>query len=241
MPFILWLKERMTISKRDRETVKVLVNNPKLHICSRSKFVDYEIKIETNNKAFFSKCSCVRRRYSDFCWLRAKLSSTDISGLGGETSIPTLPPKSYFSRFDKDVIDSRQEGLQHFLSEIFKVNNYLSFTGLHLFLQTQLPIQEIEGFLEGKYGENASAEDLINPPTLSNSIKDDKTSYSCLNEDCILMTSSNLDIPSTDNASTHSGSCEVNSDNCLSDSYSTSLEYLSSSAENSSFMYTMYR
>ncbi|XP_058959307.2 sorting nexin-10 isoform X1 [Pocillopora verrucosa] len=226
---------------RSVKTVKVLVSNPKLHNCSRSKFVDYEINIETNNKAFFSKRSSVRRRYSDFCWLRAKLSSTDISGLGGETSIPTLPPKSYFSRFDKGVIDSRREGFQHFLSEIVKVNNYLSFAGLHLFLQTQLPIQEIEGFLEGKYGENASVEDLIHPTTLSNLNEDKKTLYECSNEDCTLLTSSNWDIPSTDNASTHCGSYEVNSDRLLSDSYSTSSGYLSSSAENSSFMYTMYR
>ena len=28
------------------QTVKVLVSNPKLHNCSRSKFVDYEINIE---------------------------------------------------------------------------------------------------------------------------------------------------------------------------------------------------
>lgn len=124
---------------------------------------------------------------------------------------------------------------------IVKVNNYLSFAGLHLFLQTQLPIQEIEGFLEGKYGENASVEDLIHPTTLSNLNEDKKTLYECSNEDCTLLTSSNWDIPSTDNASTHCGSYEVNSDRLLSDSYSTSSGYLSSSAENSSFMYTMYR
>lgn len=34
-----------------------------------------------------------------------------------EQNIPCLPPKSYFSRFDKEVIDSRQEGLQDFLNE----------------------------------------------------------------------------------------------------------------------------
>ena len=131
--------------------------------------------------------------------------------------------------------------LKCFVFRIVKVNNYLSFAGLHLFLQTQLPIQEIEGFLEGKYGENASVEDLIHPTTLSNLNEDKKTLYECSNEDCTLLTSSNWDIPSTDNASTHCGSYEVNSDRLLSDSYSTSSGYLSSSAENSSFMYTMYR
>lgn len=107
------------------------VNNPKLHICSGNKFVDYEITIEvgisvfwwhensknyripvlagrrywisnkyfsffnqtlltfqTTNKAFFRKCSSVRRRYSDFCWLRGKLSSTEINGFGRYSDWP---------------------------------------------------------------------------------------------------------------------------------------------------------
>lgn len=232
----------MTITpKENSEIVKVNVNNPKLHICSGSKFVDYEVTIETTNKAFFKKFSSVRRRFSEFCWLRTKLSSTEINGFGRERSIPCLPPKSYFSRFDKDVINSRQEGLQDFLNEIVKVNDFLSFAGLHLFLQTQLPIQEINGFLEGKYGEHASVEELITSQELANSSEEDKTFHVCLSEDCTLLNSSNWDITSADNISTHSESSELGSEKYLSDSYSSSLGYLSSSAENSSFMYTMYR
>lgn len=40
-----------------------------------------------------------------------------ILSLIRERGIPCLPPKSYFSRFNKEVIDSRQEGLQDFLKE----------------------------------------------------------------------------------------------------------------------------
>lgn len=69
---------------------------------------------------------------SSFCWNRQcsfyschftwTLLVTDpcvypLSCLIRERSIPCLPPKSYFSRFDKDVINSRQEGLQDFLNE----------------------------------------------------------------------------------------------------------------------------
>ncbi|KAJ7333627.1 phosphatidylinositol binding [Desmophyllum pertusum] len=239
----------MTITpKKNSEIVKVDVNNPKLHNCSGNKFVDYEIAIETSNKAFFRKCSSVRRRYSDFCWLRSKLSSTEINGFGRERGIPCLPPKSYFSRFNKEVIDSRQEGLQDFLKEIVKVNDFLSFAGLHLFLQTQLPIQEINGFLEGKYGENASIEELIRSQELAKSSEEDKILHvQCSSEDCTLLSSSNWDITCTttpttaDNISTNSETDEVTSEQHLSDSYSSSLGYLSSSAEKSTFMYTMYR
>lgn len=122
-----------------------------------------------------------------------------------------------------------------------KVNDFLSFAGLHLFLQTQLPIQEINGFLEGKYGEHASVEELITSQELANTNEEDKTFHVCLSEDCTLLNSSNWDITSGDNVSTHSESSEVGSEKYLSDTYSSSLGYLSSSTENSGFMYTMYR
>lgn len=124
---------------------------------------------------------------------------------------------------------------------IVKVNDFLSFAGLHLFLQTQLPIQEINGFLEGKYGEHASVEELITSQELGDSNEEDKLCHVCLSEDCTLLNSCNWDITSADNISTHSESSELGSEKFLSDSYSSSLGYLSSSAENSSFMYTMYR
>lgn len=124
---------------------------------------------------------------------------------------------------------------------IVKITDFLSFAGLHLFLQTQLPITEIDGFLEGKYGENASVEELINSPEPVNSNEEDKTPYLCSSEDCTLLTSFNWDITSADNVSTNSGTDEISSEKHLSDSYSSSLGSLSSSVENSTFMYTMYR
>ena len=124
---------------------------------------------------------------------------------------------------------------------IVKFTDFLSFAGLHLFLQTQLPITEIDGFLEGKYGENASVEELINSLEPANSNEEDRTPYACSSEDCTLLTSSNWDITSADNISTHSETDEISSEKHLSDSYSSSLGSLSGSAENSTFMYTMYR
>ena len=43
--------------------------------------------------------------------------SVTLSCLIRVRSIPCLPPKSYFSRFDREVINSRQEGLQDFINE----------------------------------------------------------------------------------------------------------------------------
>lgn len=236
----------MTITPiEDSEVVKVDVSQPKLHKCSGSKFVDYEITIETNNKAFYRKYSTVRRRYSDFCWLRTRLSSTEITGFGRDRNVPRLPPKSYFSRFNKEVIDSRQQGLQDFLIEIVKFNDFLSFAGLHLFLQTQLPVEEIDGFLEGKYGENASVEEVMRSQEQAIASEEDRLPHTCSSEKCGLLTSSNWDIstavnilPSTSEAD------DSNSIKSLSGSFNSSeslLGPISSSVESSSFMYTVYR
>ena len=32
-------------------------------------------------------------------------------------TVPDLPPKNYFGRFSKEVVDARQQGLQDFLIE----------------------------------------------------------------------------------------------------------------------------
>ncbi|XP_074615168.1 sorting nexin-11-like isoform X1 [Acropora palmata] len=221
--------------QRSTKVVKLDVKRPKIHCCRGRKFVDYEITIETNDKAFYKKYSTVRRRYSDFCWLRAKLSSTEINGFGSdERGIPQLPPKCFFSRFNKEVVDSRMQGLKQFLMGIVKFNYFLSFAGLHLFLQTQLPIKEIEGFLEGKYGESVSVEELIQERVLEN--EEDKAHISCSNENCTVMTSPNWNISSSaedDIGSIRSSSGSYNSVESLPGP-------LSSSSESCSF-YSVYR
>lgn len=129
-----------------------------------------------------------------------------------------------------------------FFARIVKVDDFLSFAGLHLFLQTQLPVQEIDGFLEGKYGEHASVEELMDSHELTNA-SEDNVEYICSSEKCALM-SANWDIPSPAISITTSESDDVSSAKSLSCSYNSSdslLGPMSSSVESSSFMYTVYR
>lgn len=121
-----------------------------------------------------------------------------------------------------------------FFNRIVKFNYFLSFAGLHLFLQTELPIKEIEGFLEGKYGESVSVEELIQERVLEN--EEDKAHISCSNENCTVMTSPNWNISSSaedDIGSIKSSSGSYNSVESLP-------EPLSSSLESCSF-YSVYR
>ena len=50
-----------------------LVCDSQTHGFGRKRFSDYEVKMKTNLPVFRLKDSSVRRRYSDFEWLRGEL------------------------------------------------------------------------------------------------------------------------------------------------------------------------
>lgn len=49
------------------------MSNPETIGVGRGRFTTYEVRLKTNLPIFKLKESCVRRRYSDFEWLRAEL------------------------------------------------------------------------------------------------------------------------------------------------------------------------
>ncbi|MCJ8746555.1 hypothetical protein PDJAM_G00143120 [Pangasius djambal] len=62
-----------------KEFVSVWVRDPQLH---KEDFwhthIDYEICLQTNSMCFQKKTSCVRRRYSEFVWLRQRLQDNAL-------------------------------------------------------------------------------------------------------------------------------------------------------------------
>uniref|UniRef100_A0A3B5KXF3 PX domain-containing protein n=1 Tax=Xiphophorus couchianus TaxID=32473 RepID=A0A3B5KXF3_9TELE len=111
---------------------------------SWNSYVDYKIFLHTNSKAFTAKTSCVRRRYSEFEWLRKKLQKN-----AGLVPVPDLPGKSFFSFNNEDFLEKRRRGLQVFLDKVVHTTVCLSDSQLHLFLQTQLPIGHIQDCVQG--------------------------------------------------------------------------------------------
>ncbi|KAL7874180.1 hypothetical protein SRHO_G00051500 [Serrasalmus rhombeus] len=110
-------------------------------------YMDYEICVHTNSLAFTKKSSCVRRRYSEFVWLRQKLQDNALLLV----HLPELPPKNpFFSLNNARQISARMEGLRHFLEEIVGSPVLLSDSCLHLFLQSQLSVKKIEACAEGR-------------------------------------------------------------------------------------------
>ncbi|KAE8575051.1 hypothetical protein XENTR_v10003680 [Xenopus tropicalis] len=130
----------------EEEFITIRVQDPRLqNEGSWASYVDYKIFLHTNSKAFTAKTSCVRRRYREFDWLRKRLQKN--SGL---VPVPALPGKlPFLVGNNDDFIERRRQGLQQFLEQIVQNMVLLSDSQLHLFLQSQLPLSEIEACVLG--------------------------------------------------------------------------------------------
>ncbi|XP_012553662.2 uncharacterized protein LOC100206094 isoform X1 [Hydra vulgaris] len=135
--------------------IQISVRHARTHIDEgKAQFTDYEVEIRTNHIAFTIKYSKVRRRYSDFVWLRSRLIKDT------QTEAPRLPGKRLFGRFHKDFIKQRQKQLKDFIFGLVENASYLSHPGFHLFFQSSLSVDDIEEFLDNNKDGDASEEIL---------------------------------------------------------------------------------
>ncbi|XP_029620116.1 nestin isoform X1 [Salmo trutta] len=125
--------------------VAVRVQDPRVqNEGSWNSYVDFKIFLHTNSKSFTAKTSCVRRRYSEFVWLKKRMQKNT-----GLVPVPDLPSKSFFSFSGEDFLEKRRKGLQSFLDKVCSMTVCLSDSQLHLFLQTQLPVGHILDCVQG--------------------------------------------------------------------------------------------
>ncbi|NP_001233309.1 SNX11 isoform 2 [Pan troglodytes] len=137
---------RMSENQEQEEVITVRVQDPRVqNEGSWNSYVDYKIFLHTNSKAFTAKTSCVRRRYREFVWLRKQLQRN-----AGLVPVPELPGKSTFFGTSDEFIEKRRQGLQHFLEKVLQSVVLLSDSQLHLFLQSQLSVPEIEACVQGR-------------------------------------------------------------------------------------------
>ncbi|XP_048585986.1 uncharacterized protein LOC5511988 isoform X3 [Nematostella vectensis] len=121
----------------------VTVRDPRTHVKGmRAQYTDYKIETEDSTQTL-GACT-VRRRYSEFAWLRKKLVKEFPNA-----SIPPLPGKRVFGRFNTEFIKNRQEGLEQWLRSLLS-NTYKENAYLQLFLQTDLDIGDIQKCLRDK-------------------------------------------------------------------------------------------
>uniref|UniRef100_A0A672KPL7 Sorting nexin-10A-like n=1 Tax=Sinocyclocheilus grahami TaxID=75366 RepID=A0A672KPL7_SINGR len=125
----------------------VWVRDPQVH---KEDFwnthITYEICLHTNSMCFRKKTSCVRRRYSEFVWLRQKLQNNALL-----IELPKLPRGNPFFNLNSDFqITQRMRGLQHFLEAVLQTPLLLSDSLLHLFLQSPLSIAKMDACAQGQ-------------------------------------------------------------------------------------------
>ncbi|XP_072343664.1 uncharacterized protein [Scyliorhinus torazame] len=108
----------MMKEQEEEEFITVRVQDPRIQDQSSwSSYVDYNIFLYTNSKAFTVKTSCVRRRYREFVWLRRRLQKN-----AGLVPLPELPGKKpFFQVNDSEGIERRRQGLQQFLENIWMI------------------------------------------------------------------------------------------------------------------------
>ncbi|XP_040284783.1 sorting nexin-3 isoform X2 [Bufo bufo] len=72
--------------------LEIDVRNPQTVGVGRTRYTTYEVRLKTNLPIFKLKESCVRRRYSDFEWLRSELERESKScwpPFGTERTLPS--------------------------------------------------------------------------------------------------------------------------------------------------------
>ncbi|KAJ1824706.1 Sorting nexin-3 [Coemansia sp. RSA 2671] len=93
--------------------LEISVSMPVIREVKNKRYAEYEIECFTNIPLFKLKHSKVKRRYSDFVWLRDKLEREST-----RVNLPPLPPKVIYQSLATDVLKLRQEKLQMFLQII---------------------------------------------------------------------------------------------------------------------------
>uniref|UniRef100_A0A8C9VMV0 Sorting nexin 3 n=1 Tax=Scleropages formosus TaxID=113540 RepID=A0A8C9VMV0_SCLFO len=120
--------------------LEIDVGNPETVGVGRSRFTTYEIRLKTNLPIFKLKESCVRRRYSDFEWLRSELereSKVVVPPLPGKALIRQLPFRGDDGIFDDSFIEERRQGLELFLNKVAGHPLAQNERCLHMFLQEE--------------------------------------------------------------------------------------------------------
>uniref|UniRef100_A0A087YNQ2 Sorting nexin 3 n=1 Tax=Poecilia formosa TaxID=48698 RepID=A0A087YNQ2_POEFO len=121
--------------------LEIDVSNPETVGVGRGRYTTYEVRLKTNLPIFKLKESCVRRRYSDFEWLRAELERESK-----KVVVPPLPGKALFRQlpfrgddgiFDDSFIEERRQGLEQFLNKVAGHPLAQNERCLHMFLQDE--------------------------------------------------------------------------------------------------------
>jgi len=133
--------------------LEIDVVNPITHGIGRNRYTDYEVRMrvsrhvshvsltmsfQSNLPIFKLKESSVRRRYSDFEWLRTELerdSKIVVPPLPGKAWKRQMPFRGDEGLYEEDFIEDRRKGLEQFVNKVAGHPLAQNERCLHMFLQ----------------------------------------------------------------------------------------------------------
>ncbi|KAA8586753.1 hypothetical protein FQN60_000589 [Etheostoma spectabile] len=101
--------------------LEIDVYDPQIVGVGRNRYTNYEVRMRTNLPIFKLKDSCVRRRYSDFEWLKNELerdSKIVVPSLPGKALKRQLPFRGDEGLFEESFIEERRSGLEQFINSL---------------------------------------------------------------------------------------------------------------------------
>ncbi|KAM9439075.1 sorting nexin-12-like isoform 1-T1 [Salvelinus alpinus] len=120
--------------------LEIDVYDPQTVGVGRNRFTIYEVRMRTNLPIFKLKDSIVRRRYSDFEWLKNELerdSKIVVPPLPGKALKRQLPFRGDEGIFEEAFIEERRVGLEQFINRIAGHPLAQNERCLHMFLQDE--------------------------------------------------------------------------------------------------------
>jgi len=119
--------------------LEIDISNPQTHGVGKKRYTDYEVRMKTNIPIFKLKESSVRRRYSDFEWLRTELerdSKIVVPSLPGKAFAKVLNPfRQDDGIFEDGFIEERRQGLESFVNRVAGHPLAQNEKCVHMFLQ----------------------------------------------------------------------------------------------------------
>ncbi|KAM8934418.1 sorting nexin-12 isoform 2-T2 [Pelodytes ibericus] len=111
--------------------LEIDIFNPQTVGVGRNRYTVYEVRMRD---------SCVRRRYSDFEWLKNELerdSKIVVPPLPGKALKRQLPFRGDEGIFEESFIEERRQGLEQFINKIAGHPLAQNERCLHMFLQDE--------------------------------------------------------------------------------------------------------
>jgi len=132
--------------------LEICVSDPITHGEGRARFTDFRVETKTNMPVFKVRERSVRRRYSEFAWLREEVARTV------QIVVPSLPGKALARQlpfissddgiFEVDFIEERRAGLEEFINKLAGHPLVQSEKCLHMFLmETEI---DLSSYVPGK-------------------------------------------------------------------------------------------